>query len=233
MRAATLCKSASFGLFVFGTLCSLSTAHADAALALRAGTPGIGLDLDVGLLDRLSVRVGYSAFTYNRTIDDTDVTYDGKLKLSVPTALFDWYVFNGAFHLTVGGAINGTKVDAVGRPKANGQYDIGDGTYTSAQVGSVKGKFKFGNSVAPYVGIGWGNPVDKEGRFTFLFDMGAIYGGKPDISLDVQCGTAAPQGSALCNQLQQDAAVEKQKLEDDVKELKWFPVLNLGFAVRF
>jgi hypothetical protein len=212
-----------------------NSANADtsAALALRAGTPGYGVELDLGLTQKLSARIGYSFLNYDHTVEDTDVTYDGELKISNLSGLVDWYAFNGGFHLSAGVMGGGLKVNAVGTPAAGGTYTINGTTYSSSEVGSIGGQIKFGNSLAPYVGLGWGNPVDKAGRLTFLFDVGAIYGGTPSVNLIATCGAAAPEGSAACTQLQQDLLGEKQELEDSVSVVKWYPVLNIGLAYRF
>lgn len=209
-----------------------SAATPGVAVAVRAGTPGIGLDLDLGLSPMFGVRVGYSAFNINHSVNTSDVNYNGKLKLSTGTALADWYPFEGVFHLTAGAAFNWTKLDVVGQPSA-GSYTIDGNTYSSSQIGSLTGRLNFGNSVAPYVGFGWGNPAGGNGHVHFLFDVGAIYGGTPTVSLSAQCGPAAPSGSAACDQAQADVVAEQQKLRHKADILRWYPVVNLGIAVRF
>jgi hypothetical protein len=211
------------------------TAHAEVGAALRAGTLGIGLDIDFNLVENLNARLGYSGYDYNRSFNNTNVTYDGKLKLSNPTALLDWYPFAGGFRISFGAVGSGTKVDATGRPSGNGTYQIGNNTYTAAQIGSLAGQFKFGRSVSPYVGIGFGNAVGATQRVSFLFDLGVVYAGTPDISLAAQCNPTllAAACTQLQQQLQQDVAAEKQKLQGNLNILKWYPVIDLGVAYRF
>jgi hypothetical protein len=209
-----------------------SAATPDFAVALRAGTPGVGLDLDLGLSPAFGLRVGFAGFNINHSIDTSDVDYDGRLKLRTITGLLDWYVFNGGFHLTAGVAGNDTKLDVVGRP-SQGSYTINGTTYSSSQLGSLTGELKFGNSVSPYVGFGWGNPTGEDSRFHFLFDVGAIYGGTPSVTLTAECGPAAPPGSSVCNQAQSDLGAEEAKLRHKADILQWYPVVSLGIAVRF
>src|SRR6185312_10429086 len=140
-----------------------SAANSSFAVAVRAGSPGIGLDLDLGLSPSLGMRVGFAGFNINHTVNTSDVDYDGRLKLKTVTGLLDWYVFQGGFHLTAGVAGNGTKLDVVGQP-SQGSYTINGTTYSSSQLGSLSGQLKFGNSVSPYVGFGWGNPAGENGR---------------------------------------------------------------------
>ena len=207
-------------------------AHADGpetALALRAGTPGIGVDFDVGIGNQFGARIGYSNFSINHTVNSSDATYDGKLRLSIPSGLLDWYVFKGVFHLTAGVAVNATKLNIIGTPGPNG-ITLNGNTYTSAELGSVTGVVKAGNAAAPYVGFGWGNPVSPTHRFQVLFDVGAIYGGTPSVTLTGQCAAGVP--STVCAAIQQDALAEEQKISANATIIKWYPIVNLGFSVR-
>jgi hypothetical protein len=149
------------------------------------------------------------------------------------SATLDWYVFNGGFRLSAGMVGNGTKLDVTGKPNANGGYTINNNIYSSGDVASLNGQLKFGNSVSPYVGLGWGKSVGTQQHLHFLVDLGAIYGGTPNVTLTAVCGPGAPAGSALCTQLQSDVLVEKTKLQNDVTVVKWYPVLDLGLAYRF
>lgn len=237
LRAATRVGVAAAALLLAGlaapAVSSADTADsADFAVALRGGTPGVGLDFDLGITPAFGLRVGFAGFNISRTIDTSDVNYDGRLKLRTVTGLLDWYVFEGGFHLTAGVAGNDTKLDVIGEP-SQGSYTINGTTYSSSQLGSLDGQLKFGNSVSPYVGLGWGNPAGKDGRFHFLFDVGAIYGGTPTVSLSAHCGPAAPPGSALCNEIQSNVATEEQKLVSKADILRWYPMVSLGIAVRF
>jgi predicted nucleic acid-binding Zn ribbon protein len=204
----------------------------DFAIAVRAGTPGVGLDLDLGLSPAFGVRVGFSGLDINHDIDTSDVDYDGRLKLAMVTGLLDWYVFSGGFHLTAGVAGNDTKLDVTGQP-SQGTYTINGHTYSSSQLGSLTGQLKFGNSVSPYIGFGWGNPAGEDSRIHFLFDVGAIYGGTPSVNLSAQCGPAAPAGSPVCSEAQSDLTSEEAKLRHKADILQWYPMVSLGIGVRF
>lgn len=210
---------------------ALQTANADMAVAVRAGTFGYGADFDVGLIeDVLNVRLGYNTFDYSKTVEDTDVTYDGKLKIGAASAILDWHAFHGGFRLSLGAVQKGPKVDVTGKP-TNGTYEINGETYSAADIGSLNGSIKMGDSVSPYIGIGWGNTVDKEDRVTFLLDIGAIHAGSPEATLNVTCGPVVPTNE--CNQLKADVEAERAQLEDDYSSYEWYPVISLGIAVRF
>ncbi len=216
---------------VAAALVAAPVAFADVGAAIRVGTLGIGADVDFGINDHLGARIGYSAYNYSRTIDNTSVTYDGTIKLSNPSATLDWYPFAGGFRLSLGAVVSGTKVDAVGKPDSTGTYTLNGHQYSASDVGTLNGEFKFGNSVAPYVGLGWGNPAGAGSRLTFVFDLGAVYGGTPNIALTATCGASTP--APVCAQLQTDVMAEKASLQDKVTLIKWYPVVSLGFGYRF
>ncbi len=210
---------------------SAGVASADTALALKAGTLGVGAELSIGMTEKLNLRLGYAFFDYSATLEDTDVTYDAELQLRNPSAMLAWHPFAGGFHFSVGAVGASTKVVGVGVPTAN-SYFINGNTYNAAQVGKVDATIEASNSIAPYVGIGWGNPVDTDGRWTVLFDIGAVYyGSKPDVVAVATCGATLP--SQLCTRLQTDIAAERQQLIDEVDTLTWYPVINLGLAFKF
>jgi hypothetical protein len=43
----------------------------------------------------------------------------------------------------------------------------------------------------------------------------------------------APGSSPICGALQSDVLVERQKLQNDVTLVKWYPVISLSLAYRF
>lgn len=217
-------------LVCLGALLTSAVANADVGASVRAGTLGLGLEFNVGLAETLTLRLGYSTYDYDDTIEETDVTYDGEIKLRNPSALFDWHAFGGGFRLSFGAVATDTKVEATGRP-TGGTYELDGQVFTAAQVGSLRGTVKMGNSVSPYVGFGWGNPVDAAGRVTFLFDIGAVYMGTPEVDLTATCGTGV--STATCNRLQAAVQQEQDDLAEDATLYEWYPVISLGLAVRF
>jgi hypothetical protein len=207
-----------------------SSAHAEVAVAIKGSTLGVGGDLNFGLTEKLNLRVGYSAFDFTHGVDRTDVRYNGTLKLSNISGVFDLYPWSGAFRMSLGAVATDNKVNATGRP-TDGSYKLNGNVYSASEVGSLRGEIKMGNSIAPYVGIGWGNPVGEGSPVTVLFDVGAIYTGKTDVTLTAQCGAAL--SASTCTRLQNDTAAEARRLRNDVNEFTWYPVISLGLAYRF
>lgn len=207
-----------------------AVASADVGVSLRAGTLGAGAEFNVGLTEKLNLRLGYSFLDYDESIEDTDVVYDGDLSLRNATALLDYHVLGGGFRLSFGAVGAGTKLDVEAKP--SGTYEIGDQVFTASQVGRLFGKVEMGNDIAPYIGIGWGNTVDSGGRVTVLFDIGAVYTGSPDVNLTAVCASTV-QGQLACPRLQQEVEREEDEFADEATIYEWYPVISLGLAIRF
>ncbi len=201
---------------------SAATFSAQAAgVGVRAGTTGIGADVGVNVAPTLDARVGYSYFSY-KTHYKSDINYDAKLQLSNLNALLDWSPFPGAFRFSGGLIANQNKVDL---HSTGGSFTVNGNAYAS---GDVNGTVKSGRSVAPYLGIGYGN-VARAG-VNFYFDLGIMFMGSPKASLSASCGSL---NATQCAQLRSDLEEERAKIENDLKKYRYFPVANIGVTIGF
>jgi hypothetical protein len=182
-----------------------------AGIGVRAGTTGIGADVAWSIAPTLSARLGYSALKWDRDVSTDRVRYDGKLKLSNFNTLLDFSPL-GPFRLTGGFIFNDNKYDVMGERSG----------------GSISGTVKSGKSAAPYLGIGYGN-VSGLG-VNFYADLGIMFQGSPRASLSANCG---PLTGGACTTLQNEVAEEQRRLEDKLKNFKYYPVLNIGLTVGF
>jgi hypothetical protein len=198
-----------------------------AGIGVRAGTTGLGADLGFNLVPTLSARIGYSGLSYSTDVDVTDINYDTKLKLSNLNLLLDWSPL-GPFRLTGGLILNDNKADVSARP-SNGTYTINGVSYPSTAVASLGGTVKAGNRAAPYLGIGYGNVAGL--GVNFYFDLGVMFQGNPSASLAATCGAGLT--SAQCSQLQSNVAAEQARLQDNIKNFRYYPVANIGLTIGF
>lgn len=198
---------------------------ADAALSIRAGTLGAGVEFSKLLVSHVGIRVGANYFSVTKdSLSQTNVSYDIKVKLQSFTALLDLYPSaRGSFHLTGGLITSPAKVTGTGRP-TGGTFNINNHTYTPSEVGTLTAEAKFG-SVEPYVGLGFGTAASKHGGLGFVFDIGAAIG-KPTISL-----TAT--GAATTPGLQSDLNAQIATTQTDANKLVAYPVIALGLSFRF
>lgn len=197
-------------------------------IGVRAGTTGLGADVAFRLVPTLSARIGYSALSYSRDVDVTDIRYDGDLKLSNFSTLLDFSPLPGPFRITGGLIFNDNKVDVTGRP-SNGSYTLNGVTYPAAAVGSLSGSVKSGNRAAPYLGVGYGNVAGL--GVNFYFDLGVMFQGRPEAGLNVTCGSAL--SAAQCTQLRTDVSAEQARLQNEVRNFRYFPVANIGVTIGF
>ncbi len=117
---------------------SATTKHSDAAIGLRVGSPGFGLEVSKLLTPHVGARVGGNYFKLNKTRSQSDISYDAQLKLQGVTALIDLFPSpRGSFHVSAGIMTNPLKVTGTGQPSAGGTFTINSNTYTSAQVGTL------------------------------------------------------------------------------------------------
>ncbi len=205
------------GLLLFLALAINTTAQADdLAIGVKAGTLGLGLEATTNIVPLfVNMRLQGNGFNYNTTITDTNVTYDAKLKLASVGLLADIYPFAGKFRVTGGAYYNGNKLTMNARSLGN--VVIGGTTYTNPVVSSTVDFNKF----APYVGIGWGDAISSGSPIGFSFELGVLYMGKPKTSI------IAPSVSAA------DIAVEKRKLDNSLKNLRFYPVASIGINYKF
>ena len=194
--------------------------------ALKFGTLGIGVDVSHMFNDSFGVRLNINGLKYNDSRDLADITYDTDLNLFTAGLLADYYPLENNFRLSAGLYYNDNHIDGTGK-YANGTIEIGDHTYNSNEIGSFNASADYDNNVAPYVGIGWGNKSTSSG-WGFTLDVGALYQGSTQIHACV-----TNESTLLKDQIDSDIEKERKKIEDDIKDYQWYPVVMIGVNYSF
>ena len=193
------------------------------ALDTKLGTLGIGVDLNRSIIPCvLNLRVGASFFSHSINFNDEGINYNAKLKLGAVPIAVDVFPFKNWFRLGGGVVISLNEMHASGQT-STGTWEIGDGVYTAQDIGQMYGKIK-ANRVAPYLGLGFNNPITRKGHLGFFADLGLLYHGTP---------SAVMTTTKTVPQLQADIDKEIRDVNDDIREFKLFPVVQLGFSYRF
>lgn len=187
-------------------------------------TLGLGVEGTARILPKLNARLGINYYRYTYDEEEDDVDYDVDLNLFSGSALLDWHPFAGTFRISGGLLLNKNELEMDARP--NEPVEIGDQEYAASEVGTLSGDLDF-RSVAPYVGIGWGNAVGEDKRWGFVCDLGIVYQGSPDADLEAT-GPIASDAT-----FQADLAREEENLEDDFEFLKYYPVISFGISYKF
>ncbi|MES2150967.1 MAG: hypothetical protein V4508_14400 [Pseudomonadota bacterium] len=213
-------------------LCAAMSAPAQAQFAVTAdvGSTGVGAHIIVPMEPTLNGRFGANYFKHSSNMTAGSVEYDVKTTLQTIDILFDWYPLQAsALHLTAGAVFNGNKYDATGKPNADGNYVIADTPFSGALVSKLNGGIDY-RKAAPYLGIGWGNPLTSRNAWSFTADAGVILQGKPNATL---ASTGCEEDHAQCFLLVYAVQAEKARFVDEVPRFKAYPVLRMGLAYRF
>jgi len=221
-------------------------AFSTAAIALKIGVAGVGIDVATPLSQRFNLRAGGSYYPYNGTFNVDGMTISGQARLRSGTASLDWFPFHGNFHISPGITFyNGNTFNTKAYVPSGGAFSLADGDYISDPTGvdPVHGTFdlSFGRHVAPNFTIGFGNMIPRSGRhFSFPFEIGFQYVGPPKLTLNLAGTVCSNQpNNQGCEQLQTDPdalanlAQEQLNINNDIKPLRFYPILSQGFSYRF
>ena len=194
------------------------------AVSGKASTLGLGGEFTTALTSNINARVGINALDIDLNDKEIeDIEYDFGIDFYSFSALVDWYAFDNSFRFSGGVISMDNKVDLESSPTEN--IKIGDDYYTPAEVGTLFGRVE-NDKVAPYVGIGWGNPFTSNRRWGFTCDLGVAFTGSPDVSLAAVGGTDPPG-------LDEDLDKEKKDIDDFFDKLNIYPVIAVSFFYRF
>jgi len=128
-------------------------------MTLKAGSTGAGIELTKSIFEDVNIRIGYNRFQLSNSITEDGIKYDGDLRLETIPIFLDWHVLSGGFRLSTGVLYNNNKLDLESR--ATGTVVVGNTAIDAGTLGTLNGKVEMGNSIAPYLGIGWGMPSIK------------------------------------------------------------------------
>lgn len=209
----------------------------DFAVEGVAGTLGVGGQVTVNMLPLVNGRVAVQGFSFDKSLDKDGVNYDGTLDLLTYGAYVDFYPLTRFVRLSAGLLGNSNKVGLDAR--CDSSCDVGDLDIDGSSA-KLNGGMKF-NSVSPYLGIGFSNPMKGILPFNLGFDAGVLMQGKPKVNLAASgtgtvtddSGTRSGVNLATDPEVQQAVAQEESDLSSDVKNFKYYPVVMLSIGWRF
>ena len=204
-------------------------AAADFGVGVKAGTLGLGVearwDPPVPWFD---LRVGINQYDYDNSGDYSGIDYDATLAL-------DSYYLTGnlkfpvsPFRLTVGAFSNGNELQLLSQDTGDLAIEVGGVPVPVAALGALRSTTSFG-STAPYAGIGF--DFELFGKAGINLDFGVLWQGEPDVTLDAtNWGNLSAAEQALLGPLLE---AERLELEEEVSDLKAWPVASLSFVYNF
>ncbi len=208
---------------------AFTEAHAEGlALGAKATSLGFGLDLTARAGANVNLRTGFNFFSFSLERQEEEVVYEGTLTLSSYSFLADLYPTRGGFfHLTGGVLYDRNRVEASAKPSDT--VTLNGVSYPTALVGSLSGEARAGRQWAPYLGLGFGNPVRRDRRLSVALDLGVLFHGKPKVDLSAD-GVLAYLPSFLF-----DLAAEEAKINANLDRnlYRYYPVLALSVSYQF
>jgi hypothetical protein len=223
------------------------------AIGVNVGLGGIGFDVATPLIHQwINLRGGASFFSYTpSTITTDNLNINGNLKFQNSAAMVDFFPFHGSFRLSAGATVyNNTGLTATLSVPTGQSISFGGGTYYSdPNVGgtplSGNGVFTFGgNQVVPRTTIGFGNMLPKKGHFRFETEIGVQYFSAPTVkytfsgnvcpaanSPEINCYSVTTVSSSSTS-FQANVLSEQNKLQNDMTDLKFFPILSFGLSYK-
>ncbi len=208
-------------LFIFSATCYSQ----GPSVVLKTSALGAGVELENSFTDSIGARIGANYFSYDYDGEEDDIDYEFDVTLMSALAAIDWHPFKGKFRISAGAIYNGNEVE--GTAKSSATYVVGDATYNASQVGTFKAEIEY-NDFAPFLGFGWDTTYGKKkSGFGFLFEVGAIYQGSPDI--DLSANGSLSNNATFQSNLQK----EEDNLQDDLDDYKVYPFVTIGIIYRF
>jgi hypothetical protein len=196
-------------------------------LSLDAGTMGAGGGASWRFCSLLGVRAGVDYFQFSLDRNIKDVDYSAKLRLLSAPLTLDVYPWkSSSFHVSLGVLINQNQFTGTGTATGNATVTLDGQDFTAADVGSLNLKLEQ-DPVNPYLSIG-GNILyfDHAHHWALGGELGVVYTGDWDVSLTRSGGVPnATIDSAL--------AGEKSRVQDVLKDVKFWPVLKLTVSYSF
>lgn len=186
-------------------------------LSGKVGTLGMGLGLTQEYSDSFIGRLGFNTSEYNASGNKNTAEYDSKMQLQTVSAMVDWYPMHSAFRATTGLYYN-NKLSLTAHPPG-GLYTIGGTNFTAAEMSNMQSSVSY-NQVAPYIGLGWGNPNAQGKGWGLVSDFGLLIQGQPYAVQDVTC--SAPANPTQCAALQNNQS-----------NFKLYPVATVGVSYQW
>ena len=201
-------------------LLASGSAVADFGAGVKAGTLGIGLegrwDPPVPWFD---LRVGLNRYDYSDNGDYAGINYDATLALDSYYLTANLKFPVSPFRFTVGAFSNGNEIQPLSTQMLGGIWGNAVGLESVTSF----------DSTAPYAGVGF--DFELFGKAGLNLDFGVLWQGDPAVTLLPTNWDSLSDGEQALLQPILDA--ERAQLEDEMSDLKAWPVISLAFVYNF
>ena len=217
----------------------MSTASfAQVDVGLIASTEGGGVEIGLPVTPSLRARLAVAGISIDEDFRAGEVDYRGEAELRWGSALIDWSPGGGAFHLTVGLALNDHEIEGTADllPVAIDEFGavevqrILDLLPPGFDLGRLRATAEF-DSPAPYVGIGWRSNRDR--GVGFGLDLGAVLLGAAEVTVRLDSDLPIDQIPGGPEFVDQFLREQERLIEEEVDEYETYPVVRFGVFFRF
>ncbi len=207
-----------------------STSASGFGAGLKVGTNGMGFDLGYAFNPYFGMRAGWGALSFSKNLTESGYEIHGKFRLNAIDLLMDYHPWGEMFHLTAGlDVLNNTHFSGDAVRAGNGTITLNGHQYDSSTLASADGDAKW-SGARPYLGLGWDSMNRQSPGFFFTSDLGVAYIGSPKVNITTNC---IANNAMICSMVTQDAAVQEQKVKNNLNSYQWLPVVQVGFGYRF
>lgn len=209
----------------------------DLDFGVNASSLGAGGEIRYVVTPWLAVRGNANGIGFVEATEIKGTLYDFDVKFASAGLIVDVHPFAPGFRVSVGARYGETEIDFKTRPRECPSHDqcsvldvaLGGDVVAAAVQGSVfsygEGSIKF-NKFVPYVGLGYEGALYEPWGLRIGIDLGLAYQGKPKIIY-------RPKGEAVLLMDEEDIQDRIRDAENQVKFLRFFPVVGLTVSRRF
>lgn len=225
---------------LLAVLFMLSSVPAAAQVTARAQLSDIGAGVEIGYRwdQQWGLRLGFLRGELdidfdaenNNGMEGDELDYDSDVDLENSYLLADWHPWNGRFRVSFGSFFNNSEATVITRCNNEAlvpgteSCEFGNSRFSPTLLGEITTEVDF-DTVAPYLGIGWGHQA-KSG-FALNADLGVAYIGSAHVDI---------RSSGSCNdnaECRRQVNEEEKEVEEELDKFRFLPIVSLGVSYRF
>ena len=190
-------------------------------VGIKISTFGIGVEGRRILSNKFHLHGGISYFKINYPLNKVRQDMQGSVCVSPSgvSAMFDYWLHKYIF-LSAGTVLNFTKITISG--KLSESVMIGDIEMLPDEVGQINTDLIPGYFVSPYLGFGFGQNIIQTKKFSYIFELGFLFHGRPKVKLSAT-GMLTPTASEA----------QETIIEENIAPLSIYPIISFSIYYNF
>ena len=221
-------KSLLYLFIILISWTSISQENADSnyankyAVALNGSTLGGGIEVARNLSPHFNIRLRGNTLSIKNFVQEIEVD-DANLNVTANTRFLEFDLsleylpFKASSFKLVGGASHFSDGNTKAFATYDGTFEYGEIVLGPEDIGDLQLSLDY-NGFAPYFGLGFGRAVPKR-KIGLAFEAGSFYLPQPQVGITAS-GMLEP------------TANEADSLQEDIKDYRWFPFINLRLSIR-